>query len=328
MNRCYQIFLNFTIAVGLTIFLSFLLLFSNLFIAASAQEESSLTTEILPQDWLRSAEQKIDTGKHQEAISDLNQAILLQPDSALAYRYLCFAYIQIGDYHNAVTHCNQAIQISPQNSENYLHRGLAHYRLGEHQAAIADNTAAIQLKPFDFRAHYNRGLASSSLGNPIAAIADYNQALSLIPDDKSIFLADIYNDRGLARLELQDLEAASRDFSLAIRLNDNDFRGYYNRGCACQRKGDPVSALHDFTYALRLNPVNAQAYINRGLVRHRLGYHQAALTDLHKAYQCFGHQGDRIAQQSILDLIEKIQQRVRSGNLISTHLYQLLLIFG
>jgi tetratricopeptide (TPR) repeat protein len=310
MSRCYRIFLNFSIALGLTVFLSLLLLFSNFFLAASAQEASTLSTEILPQDWLKSGEHKIEDGKYQEAISDLNQAVLLQPDFAVAYSHLCLAFIQIGDYHNAVTNCNQAIQLSPNNSENYLNRGLAHYRLGEYQAAIVDNTVALKLKPYDFRAHYNRGLASSSQGNHTAAIADYDRALSLVPNYNSVFLADIYNDRGLVRLALKDLEAASRDFSLAIRLNEKDFRGYYNRGCACQRQGDTVNAVHDFSHAIRLNPVNAQAYINRSLAQHRLGYHQAALADLHKAYQCFGHQGNRIAQQSILDLIEKVQQRV------------------
>ncbi|MEH2148384.1 tetratricopeptide repeat protein [Nostoc sp.] len=58
------------------------------------------------------------------------------------------------------------------------------------------------------------------------------------------------------------------DLSEAIRLNPNDYRGYYNRGCACGRSGDRFCAVRDFSDSLKRNPTNAQAYLNRGIAYH------------------------------------------------------------
>ncbi|MBG1243178.1 tetratricopeptide repeat protein [Nostoc sp. NZL] len=60
------------------------------------------------------------------------------------------------------------------------------------------------------------------------------------------------------------------DFNLAIRLNANDYRAYFNRACACGRNGDDFGAVRDFSKVIRLNP---QAYVNRGVARYRLGYY-------------------------------------------------------
>jgi tetratricopeptide (TPR) repeat protein len=176
------------------------------------------------------------------------------------------------------------INFAPNNAEAYLNRGLAHYRLGDYRAAIADNNQAIRLKHYDFRAYYNRGVASAGVGNYSDAITDYNRALSAIPQHLLPLLADIYNNRGLARFELADIEAAMLDFKMAIRLNANDYRAYFNRGCACTRSGDDLGAVRDFTESLRLNPSNGQAYFNRGIAFYRLGYEQAAIWDLQKAF--------------------------------------------
>ncbi|MHC5830552.1 MAG: tetratricopeptide repeat protein, partial [Nostoc sp.] len=112
----------------------------------------------------------------------------------------------------------------------------------------------IALKPNDFRAYYNRGIARGMLGNHQQAISDYNLALTNISQSSSLLKADVYNDRGLAHFELLDLKAAMLDFSEAIRLNPNNYRAYYNRGCACGRSGDRSCAVRDFTESLKLNP--------------------------------------------------------------------------
>ncbi|WP_354000913.1 tetratricopeptide repeat protein [Gloeocapsopsis sp. IPPAS B-1203] len=114
----------------------------------------------------------------------------------------------------------------------------------------------------------------------------------------------MYNDRGLAQFNLQNYEGAIADFSLAIRLNANDARAYYNRGCACQKHGDEHNAIHDFTQSLRLNPVNVAAYVNRGLARYQLGYQQAAIADLQQAAQGYLHQGETAACHKLLKLLQ------------------------
>ncbi|MEH2107622.1 tetratricopeptide repeat protein [Nostoc sp.] len=107
------------------------------------------------------------------------------------------------------------------------------------------------------------------LGNHQQARLNYDLALTNISQSSNLLKADVYNDQGLARFELLDLKAAMIDFSEAIRLNPNDYRAYYNRGCACGRSGDRSCAVRDFSDSLKRNPTNAQAYLNRGIAYHQ-----------------------------------------------------------
>ncbi|MBD6616170.1 tetratricopeptide repeat protein [Komarekiella sp. 'clone 1'] len=254
---------------------------------------------------------KMRRGDYLEAVKNFNQAIELQKDFTVAYSNRCLAYLQLQDYHQAIADCTQAINFAPNNFEAYLNRGLAHYRQSDYPAAIANYNRAIALKPDDFRAYYNRGVALAGEGNYSEAIVDYNQALTQIPQITSLLLADIYNDRGLAHLVLQNQQAAMLDFNLAIRLNANDDRAYFNRGCACGRNGDDFGAVDNFSEVIRLNPSNALAYVNRGIARYRLGYHQGAIADLKKASEYFQHQGKRVAYQKTLDLLKSLRQEIQ-----------------
>ena len=297
MSRLYRFILSLSMSIVFGIL-----------ITAPAQASPTQLTQTQAQGFFNWGVDKIIHGDYQGAIKNFTEAIHGQSNLATAYSHRCFAYVQLGDYQTAIEDCTQASTLEPNNAEAYLNRGLAHYRQGHYQAAIEDNNQVIQLKPYDFRAYYNRGVAHSGLENHTKAIIDYNRALDQSPKLPSILLADIYNDRGLARFRLADLKGAIADFSFAIRINANDSRAYYNRGCACQRHGDDRGAIHDFTQSLRFNPANAEAYVNRGIARHRLGYQQAAIEDLQKAAKGFVHQGESVAYQKTLELIKTIQQ--------------------
>lgn len=281
---------------------------------SQAQSFTVPVTPLTAQDLSKRGVDQMLHGNYQEAIKDFTQAINLKANFAAAYSDRCLAYTQLKNYQPAIKDCTQAASLAANNPEAYFNRGLAHYRIGNYQAAIADNNRVINLKPSNFRAYYNRGVARSSLGKYSEAINDYNQALSQIPQSK-ILIADIYNDRGLARLQLKDLKGATLDFSLAIQLNAND-RAYYNRGCACQRHGDNFSAVRDFTQSLRLNPANTEAYVNRGIAHHQLGYQQAAIADLEKAAQGFISRGEKLPYQKTLNLINKLQQWLSDSEII------------
>lgn len=268
--------------------------------------------------------EKIDSENYSAAIKHFTRAIELKRDFAAAYGNRCLAYIQLGNAASAIEDCTQALLLAPNNIEAYLNRGLARYRQGHYLAAIEDYNQVIQLKPNDFRAYYNRGVARSALGNYFEAIENYEQALLEGAQLPKTLLADIYNDRGLARLELKDLKGAISDFSIAIRINVNDDRAYYNRGCACHRLGDHISAIRNFTQSLQLNPVNPEAYVNRAIAYYQLGEEQAALKDLQKAAKYYTHQSQKVPYQKTLELIEKIQQELSSNWTIASSTLEIL----
>ena len=198
--------------------------------------------------------------------------------------------------------------MTPRNVEALLNRGLAHYRQGNFEAAIADDNQFIKIKPYDFRAYYNRAIAIASLGYQQQAIIDYDRALSQVPQTSSSLIAEIYNDRGLANLELQNIPAALIDFSLAIRYNADNYRAYFNRGCTCAKNGCFHKAIADFTQVIQLKPDDANAYVNLGVAYHHIGERQAAIKNLQIGAAYFAKQRQQLAFEQTLDLIDSFEE--------------------
>ena len=55
------------------------------------------------------------------------------------------------------------------------------------------------------------------------------------------------------------------NYDAVIRLNPNDVDVYNNRGIAKANLEHPKAGIPDFDMAMRLNPNNVKAYVNRGI---------------------------------------------------------------
>jgi tetratricopeptide (TPR) repeat protein len=110
-----------------------------------------------------------------------------------------------------------------------------------------------------------------------AAIALYNEIVSKQPG------ASAYNNRGIAKSDLGNKEAAIIDYNQAIALNPKSAEAYANRGNAKSDLGNKEAAIIDYNQAIALNPKYAKAYYNRGLVKYALGKNEAAIIDYDRA---------------------------------------------
>jgi tetratricopeptide (TPR) repeat protein/S1-C subfamily serine protease len=95
--------------------------------------------------------------------------------------------------------------------------------------------------------------------------------------------AYIYNNRGLAKFELEKNQEAITDFSLAITLNPKLDKAYSNRGMVKHTLGNKQAAIADYDRAIALNSQLAEAYSNRGAAKSSLGDKQGAVTDYDRA---------------------------------------------
>ncbi len=303
LNRCYSLILDFLVLSVLVVCLCLGIFFSfpNSLLAVP-------NPKMTADDFFGLGVESILRADYQRAIDNFLKVIELKEDFAAAYSNLCLANLQIENYPTAIQNCTKAISLNPKNTEALLDRGLAHYREGDFKAAIADDNQAIKIKPYDFRAYYNRGLATSSLGYYQLAIMDYNRALSQVPQTSSLSIAEIYNDRGLMNLELQNTSAALIDFSLAIRHNANNYKAYFNRGCVCSNNGYFQKAIQDFTNVIELQPNDANAYVNRGVAYYHIGDRQAAIQNLQMGAAYFAKQGQELAFEQTLDLIDNFEE--------------------
>lgn len=122
-------------------------------------------------------------GDNDSAIADYNQAIALDPKSAMAYNNRCIAYRGKGDTDRAIADCSQAISLDPKFAFPYNNRGLAYGDKGDNERAVADYNQAISLDRKFALAYFNRGRSNVLAGSADKALADITQANALAPRD-------------------------------------------------------------------------------------------------------------------------------------------------
>lgn len=82
-------------------------------------------------------------------------------------------------HEEAISDANEAIHLKPNYVEAYFLRGLVNNNLGKHEEAIPDLNEAIRLKPNYADAYFMRGLVKGSLGKEEEAQVDYQMALKI-----------------------------------------------------------------------------------------------------------------------------------------------------
>ncbi|WP_013325421.1 tetratricopeptide repeat protein [Gloeothece verrucosa] len=112
---------------------------------------------------------------------------------------------------------------------------------------------------------------------------------------------------GMDKGMLGDYQGAIEDFTEVIRLYPNSAEAYYNRGIAYSKLGNSGAAMADYNKAVELNPNLAEAYVDRAQIYSGLGKTSDALKDLKRAADLFKQQGNTIAYNQTLKMIQKLQ---------------------
>ena len=84
----------------------------------------------------------------EEAISDYNQAVLLDPNNADAHYNLGTTKADLERYAEAIADYNQAIRLDPDYANAYYSRGFAKAKTKQYIKAMRDFTKAMKLKLF------------------------------------------------------------------------------------------------------------------------------------------------------------------------------------
>ena len=95
--------------------------------------------------------------------------------------------------------------------------------------------------------------------------------------------AKVYQARAIARLRLNDTDAAIKDIDAAIKCEPENARLYYHKGGILFKAEILDEALKCLTQAIDLAPEYAPAYALRSEVYERLGDKDAAGLDINNA---------------------------------------------
>src|SRR6266540_5092932 len=216
-------------------------------------------------------------GKLDLALADFNQAIRIDPTLARAFDGRGNTFNNKREYDRAIEDYNEAVRLNPDYAQTYSNRGAAYYFKGQYERAIADHDEAIRRDPNNARAFSNRGAALKKLGQTDRAIADENEAIHLAPD-----VPEYFDNRGLSHNHNGDYDLAIADFSAAIRIRP-EAKFLTNRGDAYQFKKQYDHAIADYNEALKLDPKFGLAYNNRGAAHEAKGDLERAIADLEQA---------------------------------------------
>ena len=167
--------------------------------------------------------------------------------------------------------------------------------------AISAYDQAIRIDPKDAAAYNNRGIAKDDLEQYQDAIKDYNEAIRL-----DLKYAAAYYNRGIAKANLKQYQDAIKDYNEAIRLDPKYAAAYYNRGNAKDDLEQYQAAIEDFNEAIRLEPKFAAAYNNRGISLFKLERMDEARSDFQIALRLAQETGDEELATKISNLIQII----------------------
>jgi tetratricopeptide (TPR) repeat protein len=79
-----------------------------------------------------------------------------------------------------------------------------------------------------------------------------NQAIQINKNWGSRSLAEAYNNRGVAKMNLGDNQEAIADYNQAIKLKPDFAHAYYSRGLSYKNLNDNQNAINDFRQAAKL----------------------------------------------------------------------------
>ena len=213
------------------------------------KNKPSFPTGLLAPIYCKRGEAYYQLKEYQQALTDFNRALELDPDYTWAYHSRGRVYDALKEYQQAIVDFNHMLEIDPNYTHGYCSRGWAYYWLKEYQQALADFNRALELHPDYAYAHYGRGWAYCRLKGYQQAMADFDHTLELNPN-----FARAYCGRGYVYRNLKEYQQAIVDFNYALELDPNDDWAYIHRGHIHLWLEDIKQAEADFTRSWKLAP--------------------------------------------------------------------------
>lgn len=159
------------------------------------------------------------TGKYNEAMADLNQAVDMNNNEEIAYFERANCRLKMIQEMELLTGNVYEFSI-PVTQNSYENTGANPQYTLDYQYIMNDYDTALNLNPEFVFGYYNRAYIKLRLQDYQAAIEDLNRAIDMDPE-----FAEAYFNRGLTKIYLNDVEGGAIDLSRAGELG---LEGAYN----------------------------------------------------------------------------------------------------
>ena len=183
-------------------------------------------------------------------------------------------YSQLRRFEDALSDFNRAVELNPDITNAYFYRGMVLGQLGREKEALESLTEAIarEASPEPL---FIRGEILSRMKRYEEAVADLSLALQMDPSNPFF-----YQSRGQTLTELGRYQEALRDCNRALELQPNFLKALMSRGGVFAALKLPEEAIREYSKVVALSPDYAEAYRQRSRAEVSLGRLEQARTDL------------------------------------------------
>jgi tetratricopeptide (TPR) repeat protein len=218
------------------------------------------------------------TGDEAGALEQFEATLKFRPDFASAHVNLGTLLSKSGRIDEAIGHFQQALKINAMNVEARCNLGNALSIAGRFDESIAQYRQALTLKPDDSEAHASLGNVLAKAGRAPEAIEPYNEALRLNPSN-----AELQNALASILLGLDRLPEAIEHCNAALRLKPDDADALNNLGLSLARMNRLPDAVDRYRQALRIRPDSAETHNNLGVALARMNRMPEAIEHFQEA---------------------------------------------
>ena len=213
------------------------------------------------------------TGKTQEAIAELRQALELAPNSDEVYRRLATAYGRIGNNDEAVQMHLKAIEKNPYYWLNHNALGGTYFRIGEYEKAAEQFRKVIAIEPENVNGFNDLGAALLQTGSYGEAADAFEKALALVPT------ADTWSNLGIAHAWQGNFKEALPAYQKAVDLSPASDAWLSNLADGYRWLGDQAKANETYDKAISLAYQSLTVDPNNPMTRCNLGTYYAKKGD-------------------------------------------------
>jgi eukaryotic-like serine/threonine-protein kinase len=214
--------------------------------ALAAAQQAQQLNEKLPEVHSTLGAVYNSTGKYTEAISELNRALVLSPNSDDTYRRLGNAYLASGNGPQAIQAFQKAVTLNPYFWVNQDSLGTAYFQLGDYPKALAAFTQITVLEP-DIDAGYEQiGNVYLQQGKYQECIPYFQKALQIEP------FFSTYSNLGTAFFFMKQYTNSAEMFEKAVALNPNSTEATVNLADAYRASGQQDKARTAYQQAISL----------------------------------------------------------------------------
>jgi protein O-mannosyl-transferase len=199
-------------------------------------------------------------------------------DNEMARNALGFVFFKQGKLEEAITQYQEALRINPNSAEARSSLGSVLFKMGKVDESIIQYQSALRSRPDFAEAHLNLGSALDQEGRWDEAIVQFQEALRIKPD-----YAEAHLNLGATLAKIGQLDEAIVQFQDALKIKPDYTEAHLNLGTAFDQKGHADEAMAHFQEALKISPASAEAHLNLGVTLAKKGQVDAAIAQFQEA---------------------------------------------